>query len=172
MTERSKSLFIEAFLRLARNKSIDSLSVTEIATVARTARRTFYRHYTGIDDLARQAMRALGRSFASSLPRAKPLTPNLYSESIFAFWEANFALLENIGRSKHATMLLTEWMEGAGEAVHNVSLESVEDNCAAKYLMKFMAGGLVSTLLAWTADENRPPAATMARIVCFPMQGQ
>lgn len=170
MTNRSKSLFGEAFLCLSERKGIDDITVTEVAKESGLTRRTFYRHYTGIADLARQSMRALGRSFANGLSQADVLTPQAYSRSIFAFWDANFALLENICRSQNASTLLTEWMEGAGAAVHHVDPKSVDGNCAAKYLMRFMTGGLVATLLTWVADEDRPAPATMARIVSFPMR--
>ena len=182
MTGKAEAAFIKAFLNLARCKSATDISVTEVAEASCLTRRTFYRHYAGIGDLAHSAMNSLGRGFASGLsltgstntpaPPARParLMPEAYALAIFGFWEKELALLKNIQRSQDAIALLSAWMEGAGAAVHGVNLESAMNNVSARYLTKFMTGGLAAALLEWVEDERRPAAADMAHIVSLPFR--
>ena len=44
------------------------------------------------------------------------------------------------------------------------------NNAQARYLARFMTGGLAATLLEWVEDEGRPAAADMARIISLPFR--
>ncbi len=163
-------MFAEAFLRLARTSSADGITVMNVAKESGLTRRTFYRHFAGMDDLACYSMEMLGRAFASGLPKNAGGAPERFARAIFEFWENNLALLNGIRACRNAGTLLLAWMRGAGGGMHGIDPKALEDNSAARYLSYFMMGGVAVTLVEWAADTNRPSAAAMARIISLPLK--
>lgn len=170
VTDKSKRLFVSSFIELLRNGEGVHITVGKIADGAGLTRRTFYRHFDGTEGLASYAMEACGRGFADSLARGAVPTIEAYAHAIFSFWQDELPLLRGVIDTGAAPSLLIAWIKGAGSALHSIDAEALDGNVAAAYLGHFMTGGIVATLTEWAADENRPSATTMARIITLPMK--
>ena len=55
-TERTRAALMSAFIGLLLNEGYDAVSVERVTERANVGRSTFYMHYTGKDDILRQAM--------------------------------------------------------------------------------------------------------------------
>ena len=55
-TERTRAALMSAFVNLLLNEGYDAVSVERVAERANVGRSTFYMHYTGKEDILRQAM--------------------------------------------------------------------------------------------------------------------
>lgn len=172
MTSRSKQALADAYVRILQEGVSETPTVSRLAAEAGVTRRTFYRHYNCVGEALGFAMGLRGSRFAENCGLPAGSSAQDYALAIFRYWSANMDFLETLRASGNASMAITAWMEGASSSLHGLSPDAVRGNTAALYLGEFMFGGLAAVLIAWSADERRPPAHVMARIVALPLKSR
>lgn len=170
-TRITKLLIRKAFTELLRQKPIQSISITELCSVAEINRGTFYSHYTDIYDLLEKIEKDMMSDFQKALnpllnSEKDDLTPLKITTSIFkclkenadictvtlgAYGDKNFASqLLNIGREKV--------MESYSKYFIGATSKQIE------YYYSFVSSGCIGLLEKWLMDGMTSSAEEVAQV--------
>jgi AcrR family transcriptional regulator len=165
--ERTRRALQEALFELARERSLDELTIADIAARAGVNRSTFYQHYSDKETLLADALDATAEATGAALPELveAPLEP---PQALFAFLEhieANAALYRRVFGSP-GSAVVTARLRGrieliVGDAVVRSGTRAFE-GLPLDVVAAGIAGSALGVIEAWLARDERPPAATAA----------
>lgn len=167
---KTRQALYKGLVRLMQQKSVQDITVTELAAECDINRGTFYLHYSSVQQLLKsleeevlEGLNAVLEKFetTSFLPKNNALT------EIFQFLGENAALCSvmlsrrgDAGFVRQVTQVvrtrcLPQWLRLAGQS----SAGEVE------YFLTFVLAGSIGLIEQWLADEVRESPAEMARRV-------
>lgn len=123
--------------------------ITQITNQAQLSRRTFYRHFTTIDDLLIYHLEKISEELAEDFRQAmaKSSTFEDYVVIYFSFWERNKNLLNLLQRHQLLSFLAVVFMPSVLK-----QLPTGTGNLNADYFFYFLFGGMQNLLLKWVED--------------------
>lgn len=161
MKNQMKDLIADAFLALARQKSIDKITVKDLVDHCGISRQTFYYHFQDIFDVIEwQAQRveqeaSVRARQAESLEEAVRILVDSYLE--------HYALVEKLRDSQKRDFVGRLVMDSLQERLRDAVRQTPSDRTLhvsaeeADVLIRFFAGGLAGLFLA--EGRSRPPRA-------------
>lgn len=154
----TKMLLKNALIDIMKTKSIHMISIKEICEEADVNRSTFYRHYNTQFDLYNEIIEDIATDIG-----------NIYIND-YTTIDFLTKVLEYI-ESKRETFLVIlsdKGMVSLGEAFVLFTgrfIDHVNTSELVTYVSEFIAAGLTSTIWTWLNNENRRPAADVARVL-------
>lgn len=167
---RTRGLLQQALLDLARERSLDEISVADVAERATVSRSTFYQHYPDTDTLLADALDAQVTRAGADLGEVDPDTPPdqapaaliRYAEHVAANVDLYRQALGPQGSAAALDRLRrrVEQVAAEGITVHGTSgrFEGMPPDVAAGAV----SGAVVGVLGAWLARDPLPPPAVAA----------
>lgn len=167
---RTRRLLQDALLSLARERSLDEISVADVADRAPVNRSTFYQHYPDTDTLLADALDAQAALVGADLNDVHPGTGTGEPPDVLVRYATHVA--ENVGLYRSA---LGE--HGSPVAVARLrrrigalALEGLELHGAPPALAALplpiaaaaLAGSVIGVLVAWLERDPLPPAQDVA----------
>ncbi len=165
---RTRASLQDALLQLARERSLDGITVADIADRAGVNRSSFYQHYSDKDLLLADALDAAVDEPAQRLARLTgPVsTPPADLLAYLQHIEQNAALYARV-LGDHGSALVTARVR---EHIERVALEGIRRADAPAFggiPLEVVAAGITGSALgvvrAWLERDPRPPAETAAR---------
>ena len=163
--ERTRRALQEALFALARERSLDELTIADIAARAGVNRSSFYQHYSDKETLLADALDATAEAAGASLPQ---LDGPMHTPP-----QALFGFLEHVDENAD---LYRRVLGSPGSAVVTARLRSrieviVGDGIAGSGTRAFegmpldvvaagIAGSALGVIEAWLARDPRPPVET------------
>lgn len=168
---RTRASLRSSLAHLLAGRVYDEITVTEICEVADIGRSTFYGHFTGKDDLKRDALKLLRAEILSAQQAAWAAAPRA-GEGRFRFGEALFRHAQaHIGH--HAALGAGAGREVALGAIGTTLREACRNELAAcgyaprdREAMTHIAAGIYLSALMWWLDGGAPQSPDQMDGLC------
>ena len=152
----AEKAFVNALLKLMKEKPYNQISVSELSETAQYDRRTYYRYYTSKDDILFSYCAVLLSKMAKDMS-SNPLTPQSGFLSFFKFWDNNREFLDLLYKQNLLYYLgekLDQLLyEQVGLKVHDdLPTQLSEVSEFSRYAYYFTLGGLWQMLILWIRD--------------------
>lgn len=163
---RTRALLQQGLVRLMEEKSIQDISVKELADLADVNRGTFYLHYTDIYDMLHQIERELFLEFNDILRRnltetGQRNTPRSTLQEIFAFLERHHDIAR-VMMGPHGDITFVNGLKNLVKERMSHLLSSTAENYEYQYA--FIVSGYVGVIETWLNHPSPLPAAEMAEL--------
>lgn len=165
---RTRKAIMDAFDKLVSSSDVDKITVSAIAREAGIDRKTFYLHYSSVDDLANyKAEKALERVFSTLLEAGTGKT-NVERMHI-ALAEVNRILLADITVYSHIAsrlsidQLIERFDQAARPALARVGLNPCPDSDQQALMrLQFYMAGALSLYTSWLTSDRTEPLETVS----------
>ncbi len=163
-TQYVRDSLAQALIRLLQQKSLSSITVTELTREAGVSRMTYYRSYGSMDEILRDYLADIVRSYRADV----------------AGWpeKGNYSDYRNMLHCyeyfyRHADFIRCLLKCGMGDSLLKALTDYILDTYYQKekgiayyYTLQAFAGSLYNIYLAWIQNDARESANEMASIIC------
>lgn len=165
---RSRAKIRSALFELLKQKPYAQISVTELTERAGLNRKTFYMHYTSLDDVLAE----VEDDFAAALSRVLADssfydTRMISSEMVYGVEAAvreNYDVLECLSRAQSFDVIRDRVERGAREVIAQKLAQYPSLDAAGRlYISQYLAAGLVSMIVLWLRSGDGKPLAEVAQ---------
>ncbi|WP_172136038.1 TetR/AcrR family transcriptional regulator [Adlercreutzia sp. ZJ473] len=163
---KTRKAIRQAFLKLLSEKGLGKITVSALAREADIDRKTFYLHFSSIDDLIEQeanvlvekVARALSRPAAADAGDAPSLSMKRVLVELAAVVEEDAVLYQHVISSLSIDQMVEALKEPVRKAVlANAADRDAIDEQGLDYLLRFYIAGTLSVFVHWfTGDRSRP----------------
>ena len=164
---QSKEWIMTALLELLIDKPYNQITITEIASQAQLARRTFYRNFDSKDEVLDLYIQKLCSEYIDSLGDEKILKAYNIAKVYFTFWNKHLEFLILMEKNNLLYMILQKYNEYL-PMIHQKfkgNKEQNENNNRLEYVLAFTAGGFWNTLIKWVHEGAKKTPDEMASLV-------
>lgn len=159
----SKSLLMQALLELMAEKPYHQINITELTLKADISRRTFYRHFTTIDDVLNQLFHKAIMEFLQFLDEQKPKNIKMITRAFFQYWELHKEFLIRLMDNDLIYLLVQKYISEMHYGIyHNLP---DEEKYFLEYVFIFFDGGIWNVLIKWFESKPEISAEDMSEIV-------
>lgn len=163
IAERSKQKMVQALLRIMRQYDYHEITVTQITQEAQLSRKTFYRLFSGKDELLSLLFEG---QFRACFEDIKAQNIRHYWDVVqvfFDFWEERRDLLLLLQRSGLLPRVFQQSYEYAIQVFEFVRSKEQADSFALSlpYMLAYSVGGMHSMLLKWVEKGMDIPSAQL-----------
>ncbi|WP_165055591.1 MULTISPECIES: TetR/AcrR family transcriptional regulator [unclassified Adlercreutzia] len=171
---KTRKAIRQAFLKLLSEKGLGKITVSALAREADIDRKTFYLHFSSIDDLIDQeanvlvekVARAISTPAAADADAAPTLSMKRVLVELAAVVEEDIALYQHVISS----MSIDQMVEALKEPVRKALIASIADRGAVDeqgldYLLHFYIAGTLSVFIHWFTGDRSLPIEQVVDIV-------
>lgn len=148
MKHQTKDTIADAFILLAKQKSIDKISVKDLVDHCGISRQSFYYHFQDILDVIEWNTLRVGREITQKVQQAATLDEAI--DILSAAYIAHHALLEKLRDSQKRNfverLVMESMQERFGELVRNSSVSSNLTVAETDALIRFFSFGLAGLM--------------------------
>lgn len=163
----------QAFLKLLTEKGISKITVSALAREADIDRKTFYLHFSSIDELIEQEATLLVDKVAHALSSpAQQIGGSVPINMKGVLVELAAVAEENVELYRHviSSLSIDQMVDALKEPVRRAALESVPDNAtvdedALDYILRFYIAGTLSVFTRWFMEDRERPIEQVVDIV-------
>lgn len=158
----SKNLLVHALLELLNEKPYKQINITELTEKADLSRRTFYRHFTTIDEVLDFTLEQIHEQFViySKEKKITDLKSTIYV--YFSYWQKRKAFLLTLKENGLLFILQNKFSPRYHQGKNSVT-DVTED--VIEYAVWFTSGAIWSLLIKWLEDDTKYTPEEMADIV-------
>ncbi|MBO3085135.1 TetR/AcrR family transcriptional regulator [Cellulomonas fengjieae] len=181
---RTRRLLQDALLALARERSLDEISVADVADRATVNRSTFYQHYTDTDTLLSDALDAQAALVGADLSTIHPSLVSGETPEVLVRYAThvadNLALYRSVLGEHGSPVAVSRLRRRIGA----LALEGLERHGAPPALAAIprpiaaaaIAGSVIGVFVAWLERDPLPPPQEVAdwawsAVAGWPTQG-
>ncbi len=128
-TQKTKNCILQALFKLLEKKSLDDITITELAETANINRKTFYAHYNSVQDVIEET----GNEIADNLLTLCKEMSNDYS-------------ILNPDILFRCLNILCRHIQSS---IENTSTIELNNEAYVPFVAAFIAGGLMNTYCEW-----------------------
>ena len=167
---RTRRLLQDALLSLARERSLDEISVADVADRATVNRSTFYQHYPDTDTLLADALDAQAALVGADLTQIHPGVGTRTPPDVLVRYATHVAENVSLYRSalgEHGSPVAVTRLRRRIAALATEGLELHGTPPALAHLpvpiaAAALAGSVIGVLVAWLERDPLPPAQDVA----------
>ncbi|MEZ0446632.1 TetR/AcrR family transcriptional regulator [Cellulomonas sp. ICMP 17802] len=167
---RTRRLLQDALLSLARERSLDEISVADVADRATVNRSTFYQHYPDTDTLLADALDAQAAQVGADLTQIRPGAAQDDAPEVLVRYATHVAENVALYRSalgEHGSPVAVARLR---RRIGALALEGLELHGAPPALSALprpiaaaaLAGSVIGVLVAWLERDPLPPPRDVA----------
>jgi len=163
----SKNLLAKGLFSLMENKPFTDITVMELCDAAQVSRRTFYRHFDQIEQVAAYHTKGVIDSFVAAMKEQEKQPYEAVIEAYFVFWKSHAALLTLLNQNNLIFVIFTPYLRSLSELTwlfpphHGIGSDQEEYFCTLAY----HSGGLWSLLTYWIMNDCRLSEQSLAKTV-------
>ena len=163
IAEQSKQKMVQALLRVMEQYDYREITVTQIAQEAQLSRKTFYRLFSGKDEILSLLFEGL---FQECFGRIQARNIRHYwdvMQEFFDFWEERKELLFLLQKNGLLPRVFERSCQYAVQVFIFVRSEEMAESFALPlpYLLAYSVGGMHSMLLKWVENGMDIPSAEL-----------
>lgn len=148
--EQSRKMIEKALFLLMQEKEYTQITISEIVQRADVARRTFYRLYTGKEDVLQNYFQKLCQEYQTSYEVLEKYDISRVAAEFFSFWYQYKEVLLLLHKSGLENFLYTVISNTSGEVIKNRIEDSMRKNMSdLGYFMDYSVGGFIKLLQRW-----------------------
>ncbi|MBW1605202.1 TetR/AcrR family transcriptional regulator [Lactobacillus sp. Sy-1] len=151
--------FVESLVQLLERKQYQQITIKGLAERAGLSTRTFYRHFTSIDDVLKIQLDHYNLGLLKTLRDDRPVSFPEMVTIFFEYSEQHKQFLLALYRNQLTYLLLANLRSHMGE-----SLLSQFNLKQRKYVYSFSIGGIGNLLLDWLQNDAKQSPNEMRSI--------
>lgn len=152
---RTKLLIRNAFLDLLKEKSISSITITELTTRADIDRRTFYLHYSCVDDILREIEKETVDSMHQLLFSMTGFDIDSFFKGLTKIMNDNIDFWRIVSKNENYHRLLGQSKNFLKATLHDIFFDtsnlSFED---FDLYSEYVSSGIISVYYNWLISES------------------
>lgn len=117
----SKKLIVKALLQLMREKPYHQISITELTSKANLSRRTFYRHFSTIDEVLRYLLYLIAVKFTEYIAKQPSQDLETVIYFYFSYWKKHKDFLLLLKKNDLLFLLLQCFVPELQEKAYEIS---------------------------------------------------
>lgn len=163
---QSRKWIIDSFLKLLQEKPYDEITITEIASEAQLARRTFYRNFNSKEEVLNLHIQRLVIQYIKLLRKEKILDVRNAAKVFFTFWKKHINFIISMDKNDLLYIVLQKYSYYLPTVHKLVKADKEYDNDETlEYVLAFSAGGFWNMLIKWERDGCKRTPEEMAALV-------
>lgn len=151
IAEQSREMFISALFELLEKKPYSQITISDIASQAQLARRTFYRNFTSKEDIIKAFYIKQSKEFIDFLKKEETLSVYIVAKTYFTIMGKNLRTLKLLEKNDLLYLLLQFSQPFIYQSFSNNKSTS-NNNDYIDLLFPFISGGFWSLSIAWIKD--------------------
>ncbi len=172
---KSKKSIHEALLKLISTKSANKITVSEIARVAEIERKTFYLHYSCIEDVYVEVAQNIATEIENEVEKYITDSNNYQINNIFTALNTvitnNISFFRVISRNDSYSFLLLSFEDALARVITKIAKEIYHIKSPnINYYTDFYASGIIKLYKGWLRNDNNLSLERLTMIVtrvCF-----
>ena len=178
----SQKLLADGLLSLLEQKPFREITIKELCSHSDIARRTFYRHFSSVEDVMAYVVSHIIENFNKHMLQVQKEAYPAILASYFAFWKDYASLLELLNKNNLAHLIFIPYMQSLpglpwrfppGSFLYSFpdsflreTPEGGEDMEVLNCRLSYHSGGLWSVRTYWCGNGCSQPAEKLAQILC------
>ena len=178
----SQKLLADGLLSLLEQKPFREITIKELCAHSDIARRTFYRHFSSVEDVMAYVVSHIIENFKEHMLQVQKEAYPAILASYFAFWKDYASLLELLNKNNLAHLIFIPYMQSLPglpwlfppgsfpdsfpDSFLRETPEGGEDMEVLNCRLSYHSGGLWSVLTSWCINGCRQPAEKLAQTLC------
>ena len=178
----SQKLLADGLLSLLEQKTFREITIKELCAHSDIARRTFYRHFSSVEDVMAYVVSHIIENFKEHMLLVQKEAYPAILASYFAFWKDYASLLELLNKNNLAHLIFIPYMQSLPglpwlfppgsfpdsfpDSFLRETPEGGEDMEVLNCRLSYHSGGLWSVLTYWCINGCRQPAEKLAQTLC------
>lgn len=168
--KQSRQWLVDSLLDIMKTKPYKDITVSELSAHADLARRTFYRHFSTMEEVLDSTLQQLCDEFAAYFVENQPKRGDLHNMIYiyFTFWEQHKEFLLILQKNDMMHLLLKKVLPQARNEIRSALLNGnvMEENTQyLEYASYFTEGGAWNLMVKWLGDGAVLTPEEMADIV-------
>lgn len=166
---RSRARIRSALFELVKEKPYAQISVTELTGRAGLNRKTFYMHYTSLDDVLCEVEEEFAAVLSRVLADSSFYDTRMISKDMVYGVEAavreNYEVLDCLSRARSFDVIRDRVEHGAQEVISQKLAQYPSlDDAGRTYISQYLAAGLVSMIVLWLRSGDGKPLSAVAQM--------
>ncbi|MBU3217359.1 TetR/AcrR family transcriptional regulator (plasmid) [Clostridium estertheticum] len=154
--QKTKDSIHNAFIHLIQIKEYNSITITEIASIANIDRKTFYLHYTSIDDVLKEFSIEAAEAVRVLLQENRPFDIRLFFQGLTNIMEDNICFYRHVSSITSYAFFLSQ--------CKNILKSSLKDSFFSKSELhenvfdvysEFIASGIIGIYTNWLISDSK-----------------
>ncbi len=160
---KTKKSIQSALFQLMEHKTLEEISVTELAAAADINRKTFYSHYSSVSDVLDEIMEDTSTELFNLIHELEPefdiISPNIIFKFLKIIFQDGAHTLAAIMNSKNCGLLMQKISQAVSQAILEGLSSNSEENTIDKryfpYIASFISTSITSTFFQWSSSERK-----------------
>lgn len=159
---RSRQMITNALMQLLKEKPYEEITVTDIAERSQLVRKTFYRNFSGKDEIIECYLHDICKKFIGELEKKQVCNYYEYALTVFQFWKPYAKMLIFLNKKN-----LFDYFEKAFDKIMPLAsnffpCEVIEEKRVEYYCYIYVCGGFRQILCEWLLHGTTETPETMA----------
>ena len=167
---KTKKAIYEALVELMQKKTLNSITVTELAAAANINRKTFYTYYSTVNDVLDEVINELISSLKDLIYAMSEDYNMLSPQTLFAFLNtimSDVDIVRALFTSDNGNMLFNKLQKALQETLLKELIDNdIKMNIPPEQyplISSFVAGGMIYVYYEWITNPNGTSLDEMAR---------
>ena len=160
----SKEWIIESLFDMLAVKTLDSISVSEIAENANVDRRTFYRHFKSKDDVISYCIHRVSKQYEEIILKYNINDPYSFAKAIFETLETMKENLHILYKQNLLDLFLANFEIIYKKYSYQYMAPEIQKLENIDYIMTYWSGGFTNIVKKWIVDGCLYPPNKMGKI--------
>ena len=174
----SQKLLADGLLSLLEQKPFREITIKELCVHSDIARRTFYRHFSSVEDVMAYVVSHIIENFKEHMLQVQKEAYPAILASYFAFWKDYASLLELLNKNNLAHLIFIPYMQSLPglpwlfppgslpDSFLRETPDGGEDMEGLNCRLSYHSGGLWSVLTYWCVNGCSQPEEKLAQTLC------
>ena len=168
---RTRKAIMNAFDKLVSSSDIDKITVSAIAREADIDRKTFYLHYSSVDDLANHKTEEVLERVIETLKREGEGRPyiervHIVLTEVNAILTTNIAVYANVASRMSTDQVLERFEQVGTIALSNAGFDpDLANDSQIHMFLQFHVAGALSLYASWLRSNRAEPIETVSEAI-------
>jgi len=154
--QKTKAAIHNAFIELIHTKEYGSITITELANIANIDRKTFYLHYTSIDDVLNEFSNEAAEAVRILLQKNQPFEISYFFQGLTKIMEENISFYRHISSTTSYSFFLNQCKDILKSSLKDsFFINSKLTENAFEVYSEFIASGTIGVYTSWLNSDSR-----------------
>ena len=151
---KTKNSLYEAFIELIQKEAYSEITISQIAATARIDRRTFYLHYSSIDDLKAEMQERARKMIIHEMVARGNYRLETFIDSINKILENKIDFYTAIFKDPECDTFIQECVDSLAHCLYTTYAENNLSETSKKYYSYYISSGVIGMYVKWLRNEK------------------
>ncbi|MCR3759005.1 TetR family transcriptional regulator C-terminal domain-containing protein [Clostridium felsineum] len=164
--QKTKEAICNAFVKLIKTKEYKSITITELADMANIDRKTFYLHYTAIDDVLEEFGLRAAEKVRILLKSDRPFKIENFLKGLTKIMEEDISFYRNISNRSSYSFFLEECKNILKNSLkESFYLKSGFSEDKLEVYVEYISSGIIGIYTNWLSSNSKMELGELTDLV-------